>query len=495
MQGVRVDEIATDQLAAFFDAISMTNPAAPAPGALRTENLPHEPGTVLTADFDDDGLAWAGDALGDDDPLRLMPRAVSVPRLVTAIWLGGPPDPADRRFWDGLQDIVSYLDDDARVVLLTDVPRSEFEAVRGVAAQGNAELTVREDGGDGDQSERAWRLAAAGAMLSWAIRNHVLLVNVDEVSHAGQELALDHAYRAELARRTANGYARASDVLRFSFAERFGTLLYTDHDNAVGAEVRDASDDALEQSEAWDGAFQQSLEDLFMLAGWAMHIRDDNNALSNAAFMAGRDHPFPTWVLSEMETRYGVTQRELYLNQPEQYAVGYQPVPVSPDINEALAHRWATDSYYRVRRTSVMLRTGPHVLWPFMDSDAPRITQLEIGQAGTWRRGHPLGRQRAYLRDEVPGVVRDVVATLVRDLYNREGDLHLTLVAPVIAGLPDPEAGWRAAVGFILSRRDLRDLIMTITDRLAWAPDGEHAETVVVALPGDVRAALSVPDG
>jgi hypothetical protein len=484
LQGVRFDEIATDQLVAFFGAISMTNGAPPAPGELLPETLASDPDSVLAIELDSRDLAWAGHVLADDDPLRLLPSTLlEVPTLAVAIWLGGPPNPADEDFWQGLEEINSSLDDGIPMVLLTDVPRSQVEAARNVYARGDGEPAAEEIPGDGDGpipdrdlAERARRLAAVDKMLSWAIENQVLLVNIDEISHAGQELALDHEYRAELARRTHNGYARASDILRFSFAERFGALLYTDHDNGVSPELAGAR----------DGAFRESLEDLFAQQGWAMHINDEFS-IANAAFMAARHHRFAQWALREMGRRYGLTQSELYGDR-------YQTVqePVAKD--DERVNRHATHPRYRVRRTSVMWRTGPYVLEPFRYSDAPRVDQLRIGQAGTWRKGHPLGAQRAYLGDEVRRVVQDVTATLVRDLYNRQGDLHVTLVAPVVAGLPDPDAGWRAAVGFILSRPDLRPLVKTVTDRMVWAPDGENPETVVVLLPDDVRGWLGVPD-
>jgi hypothetical protein len=485
LHGVRLTDIATDQLVPFFEAVSMTNETRPAPGVLSPQSLPHWPETVVTADFRDEELAWAGTALPDDDPFRLMPATVSVPRLVGAIWLGGPPDPGDETFWEALGGVAQALDDDARMVLLTDLTRDEVRSAREMLVQDEDEREVGGDGGRGAQGResvrRPRRLVAVGKMLDWALDNRVLLVNVDEIS-AAAGFMLDDAYRAELARRTTSGYARAADVLRFAFAERVGILLYTDHDNAVQPEF----------AGAWDGAFLGGLEDLFVRRGWA--ASGPLFAMNNSAFMAGRGHPFPRWVLNGMEQRYGLTQRELYLNQPAGYSIGYDSVPVSPHMDMRRVFRWALGRHERLRRTSVMLRTGPYNLWQLSNVPGPRITQLVTGRASTWLKGHPLGRQRTYRRDEVPMVVRDVVASLVRDLYNREGDLHLTLVAPVIAGLPDPDAGWRAAVGFILSRPDLRDLIRTVTDRLFWSSDGRRAELASVPLPADVRAALGVPD-
>ncbi len=86
------------------------------------------------------------------------------------------------------------------------------------------------------------------------------------------------------------------------------------------------------------------------------------------------------------------------------------------------------------------------------------------------------------------------MATLIRELYNREGDLHLTYVAPVIAGLPNPDAAWRAVITFILSQPAL-PRIRTVTDRILDPGDGEVGATVlVVDLPTGLRATLGLSD-
>jgi hypothetical protein len=473
LHGVQQDEFAPDQVVPFFRGISMTNATRPAVRVLRQDKLRNDPETITTAFFP---------GQRSNDPLQPTTQRSRVPKLAVAIWLGGPPD-LRRPEWRGLEGIRRALGPRATMVLLTDVPRVQVEAARRAGDAGGHVPAVQPS--DRDGAERARRLALTGRLLEWAVVHEVLLVNVDEISYKDQELTLDDAYRAELARHTGYGYARASDILRFSFAERFGTLLYTDWDNAVHSEFQDAQ----------AGALLNSLEQLFMERGYALEIEDDGKT-GNAAFTAGFRHPFPTAVLRQIRARYTKTQSELYRGA----GLPYERVQESRDKDEKLVRQWVIppepgNTDLRQFRRSILLRGGPAAtLAVTSNASPPRLTQLNVGYANSWAGGNPLRAERTYLPEEVPGVIRDVVATLVRDLYNREGDLHLTLAAPVIAGLPDPDFGWRAVTDYILSQPDLRSLVTMVTDRETWSGNERHTQTVVLPLPGEVRAALRLPD-
>ncbi len=176
---------------------------------------------------------------------------------------------------------------------------------------------------------------------------------------------------------------------------------------------------------------------------------------------------------------------------------------------------WVTSEERRVRRNSLLFRTGPGPVigtvaaWagardPVTFQRLPVVTEAHItmGQSNSWQSQSPLEPLYQCDRAHVVGVTRKVVATLIRELYNREGDLHLTYVAPLIAGLPERyrDAAWRAVITFILSQPGLPP-ITTVTDRILHPVQGAVGITttvLVVDLPADLRAALGlsdVPDG
>ncbi len=236
------------------------------------------------------------------------------------------------------------------------------------------------------------------------------------------------------------------------------------------------------------------LQDAFSRHGFAVHGRPD--ALDNSAVLAARQHPFPRRYLDAIGRNYALTQADL--------------LSTALEMVETLAGAWLTLPQLRVHRNSVFSRTGTYVcgevvfpVWAGATPDdvfqhVPVVTeaQITIGSATSWLPRSPLKPPRRYLTDQVAEVTRDVVATLIRELYNREGDLHLTYVAPVIAGLPEPYEAWRAVITFILSQPGLPP-VTTVTDRILHRVDTDIT-VFVVDLPADLSAALglsSVPSG
>jgi hypothetical protein len=247
------------------------------------------------------------------------------------------------------------------------------------------------------------------------------------------------------------------------------------------------------------------LQDVFNQYGFAVHRREIPGgaglvARGSSVVLAARLHPFPQRCVDMIGRNYALTQADL----------------LGPDVvmsqTRAQNAEWVTLPELRGRRNSLLSRTGPPVVagsvvaaWAgktplALSRRIPPVTeaQITVGTSNSWRSRFPLEPPRLYGGALVGEVARDVVATLIRELYNREGDLHLTYVAPVIAGLPDPGAAWRAVITFILSQPAL-PTVTTVTDRILHPGDGEAGTTVlVVDLPADVRAALGlsdVPDG
>ena len=422
LAGIDQATIATDQLASFFRALDMTLPSAPVNEDLRPETLPHRKETAWKERLPVDRRSWSPDRDRLAADLRDLPEEIEMPLLYHSIWLGSALT-GTRGFWANLADLARRRGP-WEVVLWTDIPRATFtQAAKPPPPSGSDPLRdVRE-------------------MMDWAKDNHIWLVNVDEVFHADAPMRLNDQYRMELAKYLGLGWGAGSDILRFKILDRFGGI-YTDSDNTFV----DAS----------------SLEGLFRKLGFAVHY--DAVGFNISALLAARGHPFVRLYLDQLELNYASRQTELLgADRPE-------------DRTRAANAIWLWPAL-RARRNSVMERTGPEnlrrvaVRAGYRDVSAlPRLTNFTMGAANSWLPdGSPLEPARRFSADEVPKVTRGVVSTLIRELYNRDGDLHLTYVAPVIAGLPDPDAAWRAVIEFILGEPSLASRIRTVTDRLSAA--------------------------
>ncbi len=432
--------------------LDQTRSEPPAPADLDPDGLPVTGDSVWRLELGPDQRSWPR---GSGRNLRDLPAVMEMPLLFHSIWLGGPL--TDTEFRENVADLAARTSPSWRVLVWTDVPRDTFARALQPPAGGPDPL------------------AAVRKMLVWALDSGVLLINVDEVFHAGAPMPLAEFYRMELAKRVGLGYGAASDILRLAILDRFGGL-YSDGDNRLVS--------------------LDDLRDVFNQYGFAVHASDDSPKWNNSALLAARQHPFARRYLDAIERNYALTQADLL-----------GPERVRPPVRVQNAE-WVTNYGLRLLRHSVLFRTGPFVFrdvvpgWAGAEETVafeylPTVTQAQItmGRASSWGTWSPLDPPRRYGPAAVAQVARDATATLIRELYNREGDLHLTYVAPVIAGLPDPAAAWRAIITFILSQPGLRP-ITTVTDRLLHLGDGEAGTVVlVVDLPADVRAALGLSDG
>ncbi|MFJ2478035.1 hypothetical protein ACIOWI_34575, partial [Streptomyces sp. NPDC087659] len=150
---------------------------------------------------------------------------------------------------------------------------------------------------------------------------------------------------------------------------------------------------------------------------------------------------------------------------------------------------------FRNWRNSVMLRTGPMGLSTTLkhrSDDAPYVfsDHIDDGAAHNWfdTKSSSVIRERVLPDgEETARRLVKVAATLVRGLYNREGDLRLTEVAPVVERLPDPSAAWEAVLGFIAQTPHLADRVRTITRHKLDMDD----RPVTVTLPPSVLRLLA----
>ncbi|MGW3152449.1 WXG100-like domain-containing protein, partial [Streptomyces sp. NPDC001177] len=420
------------QIVTFFNRLDMVQPTptreSMAPAAIE----PAEGWSLVKERSGAELRAWAP---GRVPPL---PAKAEMPYVISSIWLGGPL----RNAWsmaDFRQNQASMARQHAgtaKVALWTDVPRALFE-------QAKADPT------DSDSAE----LIEVRDMLTWAQDSGVMLLNTDEVFNSASPMLLHDFYRTETAKQVGPGYAAASDILRWEITYRFGGI-YLDGD----ALLYDLS---------------HVLEAFHSPQGFA--IDKDEEKIGNSVIMMPKGHPFGRAFLDEIRKRYEQTQLSLmreYRSQPPQYF---------------------STADGMVRRNSVMSRTGPGVVEPVAlrlgmeEQDLLNLDGVQVDYALSWVTPPPSSADAREVtgRSETLRTAQLMVQTLVREIYNRKGDLHLTLVDPVLRGHPQRDLILAAVIMFIASRGDLASKVTGITDRREDL-EGEWR----VELPASVRDLL-----
>ncbi|MGW4995730.1 TcdA/TcdB catalytic glycosyltransferase domain-containing protein [Streptomyces mirabilis] len=433
-------KLAPQGVAAFFNKISLTRPA-PSPEEMAPGGFTGGP--VLTAHMP--GRPWAT-PLYDGAP----PHMAQLPLIRYAIWLGGPlkKGGATGQFRQRVESAATAVGDSVAVVLLTDVPRRHFDRARTTPPP---------------RPQAKDPLADVRDMMSWAQRVGVDLVHPDELFPHDNPMELRAQYATELAKQVGPGYAAASDILRLEVINRFGGM-YIDGDDMIAPTLTD------EITMKWPGA-----------SGYFI------NPNTNNMFIAPAGHRFVRKYINGIRVKY--TQSQVDLN-----AFGN-----GAEIGKAVMRlpMFFFDMSYRHRRTSVMMRTGPEMMVeiesPEDRSSMPRIESITIGAGNSWfdtAIGSGESKQVRLPRAEVVQRVVRVAATLIRDLHNREGDLHLTLVAPAVERLPDPGAAWEAVLGFIAQTPPLAALVRTVTLHKL----NMRNERVTVELPEPARRLLAFDD-
>ncbi|MGW3984478.1 lonely Cys domain-containing protein [Streptomyces mirabilis] len=378
-----------------------------------------------------DSTRWAPTTRDDE---RLPSLTVSVPLLVHAIWVGSPlrDHGPSAGFWENYREAAVDLGEKATFVLWTDVPRDDFTNVRDLT-QEPAEPHLRD----------VWRMAR------WADEAEIVLVSPFEVFHQDRPMRLHREMLTELAKHNPRGWAAFSDGLRLEILHAIGGL-YSDGDNAV------------ENLNSFDQVVETP----------AFATYADRHRFGNSAFAAPAGHPFITQLLNQLAENYRKSQPELY--GPEEILLG----------REGYFTEWT-----RARRNSVLLRTGPESMRPvarhFGYSSArelPSIDGIFMGDDVSWLQTPVPPPQSTWTPVATLAFTQRVVHTMVRSLYNRNGDLHLTEIDSAVRRHPRPTEIWEAALGFIADRDDLRSRVRSITTEQMTA----HGQSVTVQLPGIV---------
>ncbi|RSS83742.1 hypothetical protein [Streptomyces sp. WAC06614] len=377
------------------------------------------------------------------DVAPLDSTEVAIPGIVQAIWFGPfRPDGPSAGFWERFGEAARTHGDGAFFVLWTDLPRHVVDAVYELdAAPADPELAD------------AWR------MVRWADDADIRLVNPFEVYHKGRPMPLHNELMTELAKLTGRGKAAASDIFRLVAGHDFGGL-YSDGDNRI------TSLSAL-------AATARSKE------GFATH--SNGATFGNSAFVAPAEHPYLSESLAEQKSNYRKTQKELY----------------GPDAM-LMGKEFYLGETGRPRRNSVMLRTGPDSQVPVAKrlgyphvAKLPSLSGVDMGFDASWLRPVPPA-QRTWTAPQTLHFTQQVIHSMVRSLYNRDGDLHLTDIHDAIVQHPQPELIWEAALTYLGSREDLRPLVKGITLTRLTEPDAPPFE---VELPESVRDLFQPVEG
>ncbi len=424
LAGINLADLNPAHIAPLLRRISLTRPA-PAFEDLHPDALAADPGPVTAATRTPAQQRWA-----QPPGTPLLPQTITIPHLIHGIWLGTPLDPASN-YATNFADTATRHQGHADTILWTDVPRTAFAAG----------TTPPPPPGHPDPH------APHRAMLTWARDNHIHLVNVHEIFHAAQPMTLHAQYTAETNKQLPRGYAGASDHLRLDIIHLLGGI-YTDGDNHLTPHATPADlTTLLHDVTASDHAF-------------TLHLLPDHS-INNDVIIAPARHPAITMWRELTRASYTLTQAELF-DGMKGLAIRYAGLPAdlrwrrytvtlrSARIQGALFKRLglALDDA-RLVRVAPVITPGSQRSWADTTT-APPPVPLTAGQ--------------------VTSRLTRAITTLARQLTSREGNLHLTAIAPLITTLPDPDVAWTATLTLLLEFKAALPAVTSIT-QFRWSDD------------------------
>ncbi|MEV6233528.1 hypothetical protein AB0L88_37265 [Saccharopolyspora shandongensis] len=438
LRGHDYSEITAGQGLDLLQRLDLKRPA-PNWSDIAPHNLRDLDDFVLTRELPEHERGWAE----NETPL---PAELQLLRARASVWLGGPLDassPAKVELRENIAESEKQLRGWAPMVVFTDVPRAQFEEA--------AKLPVDHEPDS---------LAGVREMLAWAEDNNVALVNVHEVFHSSWPMPHQEAFLAELAKQTKPGYTASSDYLRVALGQRFG-LPYSDGEYETTWQLLDGMRQALDSREAYG-------------------THKYGGRVNNDLLVLPKGHPFADKFFDRMRDNYGKTQAEIHR---------------VPDFLRAAS--FVTNPQLRSHRYSVTSRTGPINIAKLAyelghgGEDRGAMTGPAMNTGGQWV-ARPRPQPSISLQDRVATVelTKKVVQTLVRELHNRDGDLHLTLVGDAVHRHEAPDVIWTAALGYLAQRPELAGLVRTVTDRELVSITGDQHEERRVELPEQARKYL-----
>ncbi|SEG91378.1 Papain fold toxin 1, glutamine deamidase [Actinacidiphila yanglinensis] len=375
------------------------------------------------------------------DARPLPSRTVDVTMLVYGNWFGTTLKPTgpSAGSWARFREAARSLGGEATFVLFSDRPRAAMAAVRDLAEPPMLEPN-RSD----------WFL------VRWAREGSIKLVNLHEAVAVSGGSRLLPLIRTELAKQTPQGYAAASDAARVFELKQWGGL-YSDPDNEI------ISLDFLR--EMGSGRRQDT---------FAIGSGPEGAGIVNNPVAATRHHPLPALQEEVLLDNYGLTQPELFQRFGPRF-----PRPA------------------RMRRNSVLFRTGTALHEAleqagYTPETAPVIpeSQARVNYDNSWLSAPETGARRRWTRQDTAEFTRKVVHSMVRSLYYRAGDLHLTPLKDAVVTHADPALVWSAAFAFLSERSDLRPMLRSVSYSDPTDPDGDTWELIHDLLPASAAGLL-----
>jgi len=391
-----------------------------------------------------------------DEAATHLPEPVLLPRVVHAIWLGGPQP--DQEFAGSLAAAAREYRGRLDFVLWTDITR---EAARAAVEGG----TTAQDG-------------LVRATLDWAREHRISVLDWREVFDDEHPALAHEQILAQQLITAQPGHLAPSALLRLEVIARYGGIYVDPGLDLVGAARQVPDLDRLVDEVASSAT------------GFAADTRTGADGLRQV-IVAPAGHP-----------AVGLWQEILRLNhalREPQLVGGAEPMSERYAVLPA-DRRWRRDpEVLRVHRADAMTRRmiadcgmvrvltdtrpGPH---PAPIHSAP-IHPAWIHPAPprpTWTRSVPPDAGC----DELTGQVQEILIVLLRQLEVRSGDLHLTRVAPLVARTADPEAVWIAVLRFVADGGE-RGRLPTVTSvtRFRWNDEGEPE---YVGLPPEAEMLL-----
>ncbi|HET6501956.1 MAG TPA: toxin glutamine deamidase domain-containing protein, partial [Amycolatopsis sp.] len=423
-------DLASWQVVELFERLDLTRAGAPSRDEMDPKKWPYRPERELRP-----GKKWSERYWANKLPPITTP--LTLPRAMSSIWTGGPH--VDDGFMTNLEKRAEVAHREGwSVVLLTDVPRIEFEAATlrnrpaGVS-QGHFQEVARVR-----SRLREDHLRAVRRLWKRARDNGIWLVNIWEVRHRENPMRLHDAFVTELNKQIRPGYASTSDILRWENAVAFG-LPYADPDDIVHT-------------------FKYLQDVLDSEDGYA--IQKTNRGIANSVIVVPKGHPIAPVALEVINGNYRLRQKEL-----------------APHMSEEMEDLWKifeldTDPSRIVRRYSTTMRSGPELLdkvamavgYDYL-SDFPGAKGIEMGGAASWLRKPPTGTGRISSSDwrGTLEFAKRFFATMVRGRHNVRGDLNLVELSKALEKHDDPDLIWNATLSVFASRPELGGRIRSAT--------------------------------
>ena len=436
-----------EHIAPLLRRICLTQPA-PAPPDLHPAALATDPGPVTTTTRTPAQRRWA-----QPPGTPLLPAQITIPHLIHGIWLGTPLNPAS-----------NYA---ANFAAIARHPPATPTSPSGPTspAPPSPPPTPRPRPPTASPTPTPHTATCSPGPASHGIH----LINVHEIFHAAQPMTLHAQYTAETNKQLPRGYAGATDHLRLDIIHLLGGI-YTDGDNHLTPHATPA---APHHPPRRRHRLRPRLHPPPPPRPQHQQRRHHRPRPPPRHHPLARTHPH------QLHPHPSRT-----LRRRQKMARHYAELPA-----DQLWHRYTTRARAGQVRIHVLQRLG------LAPDDARLVRVAPVITPGSQAPASQRSRARATTPPLVPLTAGQVtsrltraITTLARQLTSREGNLHLTAIAPLITTLPDPDAAWTATLTLLadLTTTGATPPVTSITT-FRWTDDGTPH---TITLPPEAHALI-----